>query len=442
MNDTRAVRRSAILEIHARTMARLDVRRVMEMNIRRRGRLLEAWDSTFDLGAYDRVLALAVGKAAAPMAEGLLQALDCVEGVDALVIAPEIPASQRPGVEYLKSSHPIPDASARTAALRAIERLRGCDARTLVFFLVSGGSSAMLELPLPAGFTDADVADFNRVLVHSGLPIREMNILRKHLSAVKGGRLAVLAGKAAKCTLVVSDVPSGMEDMVGSGPTLPDSSTVADCQAILAANPLPFAPRVAAWFADPALPETPKAGHPAFRNATLQTVLSSDEMCAFAAEIAVGLGYHVVIDNTCDEQPFDQAAEHLLARLAGLRLEHAKVCLLSAGEIAVPVSGTPGRGGRNQHFVLECARRIAAADERVTVLSAGSDGIDGHSPAAAAVADESSAARASAAGFNVEAALAGFDSYPLFAALGDAVVTGPSGNNVRDLRILLSVNEQ
>lgn len=446
MTESVNSQRETIREIYRQTMARLDVRRVMSAGIRRRGDLLTVRDSVFDLRAYDRIVMLAVGKAAGPMAEGLLHALGSVQ-VEGLVIAPAEHGFQHPGIRCLKAAHPIPDETTRLAALQALQLLRGLDERSLVFFLVSGGSSAMLELPLSDEFSDADIAGFNRVLVHSGLPIGQMNTLRKHLSAVKGGRLAVVAGSAAKCTLLISDVPSGMENMVGSGPTLPDSSTVEDCREILAAHSdvLPFeveiAAKIAAWFASPVLPETPKLDHPAFRNAVVHTVLSSDDLCTQAAELATGLGYYVAIDNACDEWPFDEAAAYLLRRVAELRRMHPRVCVLSAGEISVPVAGSHGRGGRNQHFALECARRIAASGQRVTVLSAGSDGLDGNSPAAGAIADETTVARATALGLNVEAALAGFDSYPLFAALGDAIVTGPSGNNLRDLRVLLSTDE-
>jgi glycerate 2-kinase len=277
------------------------------------------------------------------------------------------------------------------------------------------------------------------VLVHSGLRIQEMNTLRKHFSAVKGGRLAVAAAKATKCTLLVSDVPEGALDVIGSGPTLPDPSTVEDCHAVLREHRdvLQLSDKAMQFFTS-ALPETPKADHPAFLRASASALLSSIDLCAEAARLAEREGFHVMIDNSCDEWSYEAAAEYLLQRIATLRQTHKNLCLLSVGEISVKVEHRQGIGGRNQHFVLECAARIAESGQRVTVLSAGSDGIDGNSLAAGGVADETTVKRAEALGWTVSSALKRFDSHTLLEALGDTLVTGPTGNNVRDLRMLLS----
>jgi hydroxypyruvate reductase len=267
-----------------------------------------------------------------------------------------------------------------------------------------------------------------------------MNILRKHFSQVKGGRLALAAQPAAQCTILISDVPHDALHVVGSGPSLPDPSTVWDCRQILESSraSLPLSPSLVDFFLNPSLPETPKPDHPAFLRSQALSLLSSDDLCAVAVRAAASKGFHVTIDNSCDEWDYRDAAEHLLRRVVRLREEHPLVCLFSAGEVSVPISADHGTGGRNQQFVLECARLLAERGWSATVLSAGSDGIDGNSLAAGGICDESTAARAAASGIDIAEALAGFDSAKVFCALEDSVVTGPTGHNVRDLRILLS----
>jgi hydroxypyruvate reductase len=167
-------------------------------------------------------------------------------------------------------------------------------------------------------------------------------------------------------------------------------------------------------------------------------LLSSDDLCRIAGEAAAKLGFHVVTDNSCDDWEYTDAAAYLLDRLRELRRAYPKVCLVSAGEISVKIPAVHGIGGRNQQFVLECSRLITKTNLKATVLSGGSDGVDGNSPAAGAVCDETTMARAADKGYDVMAGLARFDSYTVFRALGDTIITGPTGNNVRDLRILLS----
>jgi hydroxypyruvate reductase len=201
---------------------------------------------------------------------------------------------------------------------------------------------------------------------------------------------------------------------------------------------LNLSPKLLAFFRDPALEETPKSGHPAFAKARWLSLLSSDDLCRIAGENAARLGFQVVFDNRCDDWDYRDAAVYLLDRLQELRQQNAKVCLLSAGEVTVRLPAAYGVGGRNLQFVLECSRLINERKMRVTVLSGGSDGVDGNSPATGAVCDETTWARAAGRGLNIADELERFDSFPLFSALDDAIITGPTGNNVRDLRILLS----
>jgi glycerate 2-kinase len=228
--------------------------------------------------------------------------------------------------------------------------------------------------------------------------------------------------------------------VVGSGLSLPDPSTTGDCRRIIDANldALNFSEKLLAFFRNPDLEETAKADHPAFSKAGWLSLLSSDDLCRIAGEHAARLGFHVVVDNRCDDWDYRDAAVYLLDRLQGLRQLYPKVCLLSAGEISVRLPSTHGVGGRNQQFVLECSRLISERNLEAAVLSGGSDGVDGNSPAAGAACDETTLARAASKGLDVAAELEQFDSFSIFSVLDDAIITGPTGNNVRDLRIFLS----
>jgi hydroxypyruvate reductase len=383
---------------------------------------------------YERTYAVAVGKAALPMLEALRARLPhALAG--GLCCAPVWPAERIRGVDYYVGGHPLPNQDSFQSARSALQLLRGLGERDMVFFLMSGGGSAMFELPLDPRISLAETQTLYQALVGSGATIAEINTVRKHFSAVKGGRLAAAAGQAARCSLLVSDVAPRYLDALASGPTLPDSSTVAECREILDRYHLRqhFPPSIRAFFDDPDLPETPSLA-----DAPVETLLSSENLLDAARTKALTLGYEVVIDNRCDDWDYADAARYLLHRFHQLRLEHAKVCLLSGGEVTVRLGRGPGEGGRNQQFALACALELAGLDIPAVVLSAGSDGIDGNSAAAGAIADTTTVARSKALGMDAASALERFDACPLFTALGDTLVTGPTHNNLRDLRILLS----
>jgi hydroxypyruvate reductase len=333
--------------------------------------------------------------------------------------------------QYFAGGHPLPNAASMAAALAALELLRATDASTFVLFLISGGASAMFEVPLSSDISLDELSEWNRLLVGCGAPIAAINCVRKHLSAVKGGRLAAAAPHAAKLSLLISDVPEHALDALASGPTLPDSTTLAECSAILQQYP------ALASLSTQAMEETPKATDAAFHDAHHVVLLDNAALVESAAASARGMGFHTVIDNSCDDWEYEDAAEYLLKRLRELSKEHPRCCLLSGGEVTVRLPENPGRGGRNQQLALECARHLAHHSP-VTVLSAGSDGIDGNSPAAGAVADETTWQRAEELHLNPAVHIANFDAYTLFERLGDAILTGPAGNNLRDLRILLA----
>jgi hydroxypyruvate reductase len=316
-----------------------------------------------------------------------------------------------------------------------LKSLTAQNAASLVIFLLSGGGSSMAEKPIDDEISLDDLIATYRVLVHSGAPIGEINAIRKHLSAIKGGRLALAASPARQVSLLVSDVPDNTPDALASGPTMPDSSSAEDCYAIAAKYDLlgKFPASVSDLFHKKTLEETPKSDDPAFLNSRWFTVLSNQTAIDAVAEAAKRERFTVEVDNNCDDWDYARAADYLLNRLRELRQKSERVCLISGGEVTVKVTNG-GVGGRNQQFALACAQKISG--ENITVLSAGTDGIDGNSKAAGAVVDGTTIDRAKTQ--DIQAALDKFNAYPLLESLGDAIITGPTGNNVRDLRILLS----
>jgi hydroxypyruvate reductase len=341
------------------------------------------------------------------------------------------------GFRYFRGGHPTPNAESIRAANAIRKALDAQTAASLVVFMISGGGSSIVEQPIDDEISLDDLIATYRALVHSGAPIAEINAIRKHLSAVKGGRLAQAAFPAQQVSLLVSDVPDETPDALASGPTMPDSTSTEDCYRIAEKHGLlqQFPHSSRELFERHALEETPKSDDRAFYRSRWWTVLSNATAVEQAKAAAERAGFAVHVDNSCDDWDYERAAEYLLKRLRELRDESERMCLISGGEVTVKVTNG-GIGGRNQQFALACAGKIAG--KNITVLSAGTDGVDGNSPAAGAVADGSTITRAQSSGLEARAALEKFNAYPFFSALGDAVETGPTGNNLRDLRILLA----
>jgi glycerate 2-kinase len=397
--------------------------------------ILRVCEDLYDLNTYSRIFVVSIGKAGHTLVEALeAQVGSRFEGIVASSVEP---SAQVHGFRYFKGGHPTPNADSVRAAQAILKSLNAQTATSLVIFMLSGGGSAIAEMPIDDEISLDDLVATYRALVLSGAPIAEINAIRKHLSAVKGGRLAQAAYPAHQVSLMVSDVPYSTPDALASGPTMPDSTSVADCYTILEKYKLleQFPALVRELFQRHALEETPKSDDPAFVRARWWPVLSNKTAVDEAGVAATREGFAVEVDNRCDDWDYERAADYLLERLRKLRQNVSRVCLISGGEVTVKVTNG-GAGGRNQQFALYCAEKMVG--ENITVLSAGTDGIDGNSPAAGAVVDGSTAARAKAAGFDPAAALKNFNAYPLFDALGDAIMTGPTGNNVRDLRVLLA----
>jgi len=434
--------KQSALRIFRETLAAIDIPLAMRRKLGRAGSRIFVNGAPFDLAAFDRICAISTGKASVAMARGLAELLSPDFRAEGIVVAPTAASGLSEGFREIVAGHPVPDQGSFAAGRAILDLLAATNQQTLVFFLLSGGGSALVELPLDPGVTLEDMQALNRVLVTCGASIDEMNAVRKHLSAVKGGRLAVAAGAAMKITLGVTDVPEGQESALASGPTLPDPTTVSDACGVVRRygllSKLPLSIRTR--FEHPeSIPETPKAGDPAFdpRRAAFQILLGRHDLFHSAHHASESAEFITVCDNTTDNWPVGKAVDFLLAQLGTLQQANPgkSVAVIADGEISSPVTGD-GVGGRNLAFALDCVKKIAG--QKVAVLSGGTDGVDGSSPAAGAVADGETLARAQSKGLDPADYFRRSDSYAFFRTLGDAIETGPTGNNLRDLRILLA----
>jgi len=415
----------------------LSLEPAMRERIRVAEGVLEADDERIDLRPFKKIILVALGKAAYPMARTMQALLDPLIA-SGVVVSSEAPPSPLPYVLHYRGGHPYPNAESLHAAEVILRLLEQLHQNHLVLFLLSGGGSAIVEKPIDPIISLDDLRAFYQVLVTCGADIVEMNVLRKHFSAVKGGRMAEAAYRARQATFYVSDVPADRPSTVASGPTMPDESTVADCREILGRRGLMgrLPASIRELVETGAVPETPKPGSQRFKRASWHVLLSNDQARGKLQAVAEAQGWVVEQDISVDDRPVAEAAERLLARLADLREPNAgrTVAVVSGGELSSPVTGG-GVGGRNQAFVLACAKRIAG--QNVAVMSAGTDGIDGNSPAAGAVADGETLNRGRILGLSARDYFDRSDSFGYFSALGDALITTPTGNNVRDVRLLV-----
>ncbi len=423
-------------QIFLDTMAAIDVRHAMLAKLKREGDALVASDIHFTLAQPPRVIA--VGKAANRMAAILHEILGGRIAAG-LCVAPAATAKPLPNFRYVTGGHPYPNHGSMEGARAALDLVRGMTPKDAAIFLISGGGSALFELPDDDAVTQADLAEFNRVLVTSDLRIEEINVLRKHVSRVKGGRLAVEAFPSRQLTIYISDVPEQFASMVASGSTMPDESTAEQAYAIAEGHALvaKFPASIRKRFEERTLAETPKPGDERFANSSYFCLLSNHDAIEAARNAAEKLGFRCAMASNPGEGDFRAAADANLAELTALANERAgqPVCLVSGGEVTCPVTGT-GMGGRNQALALYAAQKIAG--QKRVVLSAGTDGRDGNSPSCGAVADGQTISRAHALGLEPEHFLADSDSYTFFRSLGDTLDTGFTDNNVRDVRLFFS----
>jgi hydroxypyruvate reductase len=341
-------------------------------------------------------------------------------------------------IEVVEASHPVPDAAGERAAQRILELTRGLTADDLVLFLISGGASALLSLPAPGLGLD-DKRAINRALLQSGAAIDEMNCVRKHLSAIKGGRLAAACAPAQVVTLLISDVPGDAPEVIGSGPTVPDSSTCADALRILQRYAIDIPPAARAGLESGAF-ETPKPGDARFAGHQVHMIATPQQSLEAAAALArdAGIDAHILSDQIEGESREVGKVHAALARAVARRgAPFAKPCvILSGGETTVTVKSKGGRGGRASEFLLGCTIALQG-EPGVWVLAADTDGIDGIEDNAGAIATPDTLQRAAVQGLKAAEFLDRNDAYSFFARLSDLVVPGPTFTNVNDFRALL-----
>ncbi len=395
-----------------------------------------------ELGAFRRILAVGAGKAAATMGSAVEDLLgDRLEG--GFLVTKDGHGLPLQRLTLAEAAHPIPDHRSVEAAGILSRLLDGCGDDTLILALISGGASALLARPAP-GLTLEDKARTSALLLRSGADIAACNTVRKHLSAIKGGAAARRAAPATVLALLLSDVIGDPPAVIGSGPFAPDPGTFGDALRILDDGALlgrvPGAVRAHLEAgARGERPETPKPGDPCFDRVHSRVVASNRDSLAAARTAAEALGYAVVDLGGTQAGPVEALARRHLELARRIRAGTGPVgtpgCVLSGGEPTVEVRGD-GRGGRNQHLALAAVAGIAGIPNAL-LLSAGTDGTDGPTDAAGALIDTATAARARAAGLDPAASLRAFDAYPFFEALGDLLITGPTGTNVMDLHLTL-----
>ncbi len=341
-------------------------------------------------------------------------------------------------IEVIEAAHPVPDAAGERAARRIYDLAQGLTADDLVLCLISGGASALLSLPAE-GLTLDDKRAINKALLNSGAAIDEMNCVRKHLSAIKGGRLAARCAPARVVTLLISDVPGDAPEVIGSGPTVPDSSSCADAMRILQRYAIDI-PTAARQGLESGAFETPKPGDARFAGHAVQLIATPQQSLEAAAALAreAGIDAHILGDDMEGESREVGKVHAALARAVARRGQpFARPCvILSGGETTVTVRGKGGRGGRATEFLLGCAIALQG-QPGVYVLAADTDGIDGIEDNAGAIVTPDTLQRAVAQGLKAAEFLDRNDAYNFFKPLGDLVVPGPTFTNVNDFRALL-----
>jgi glycerate 2-kinase len=389
---------------------------------------------------HGRTLLVGAGKAAAAMARAFETLWP--GPLEGLVLTRYGHAVSCDRVEIVEASHPVPDAAGERAARRILDLARGLEPDDQLVFLASGGGSALLALPAP-GLTLSDKQAVTRALLRSGATIAEINTVRKHLSSIKGGRLAAAAAPARIVTLAISDVPGDDPAVIASGPTVPDATTFADARTVLAKYGIGEPAAVVAHLAAQAK-ETPKPDNPIFARARFELVANPQSSLRAAAAMALRRNITpIVLSDRIEGEARDVAFVHAAIarqlRAGEFRVGDGVVSppavLLSGGETTVTVRGK-GRGGRNVEFLLALAVALDGA-EGISALACDTDGIDGTEDNAGAILYPDSVTRAAACGIRAAAALADNDGYGFFATLGDLVVTGPTLTNVNDFRAIL-----
>lgn len=445
--------RLAARGIFDETMRALDAGAAVARAIRLDGSQLSICGTTVDI-ANRKVYSIGIGKAAFLMAYALEQVLG--DSLTAGVISGPAPQESSEMSERklnnrwreFEGGHPLPNENSLLAATAAFDLLqRANEERALIIFLISGGGSAMLEWPIANEITLGTLRAVNTALINCGASITEVNAVRRTFSAVKGGRLAARAPECDQLTLIVSDVPKGEERNVASGPTLIPTSDAPKALDVIDRYHLRWKLPEAVLRAIESDSRSPESESEYLRKHFI--LLDNQNALDAAAEAATRRGFNTEIAGEISDQPIEEGCRNLLSRLKTLRdrasteqsSETRSGCLISGGEFACPVRGE-GLGGRNLETALRLGTNQSLSHSAEFVaLCAGTDGIDGNSPAAGAIVDHTTCERAQAIGLHPSAFIDRSDAYSFFVALGDAIATGVTGTNVRDIRILLATFE-
>ncbi|MBT8005100.1 MAG: glycerate kinase [Rhodospirillales bacterium] len=376
-----------------------------------------------------KTVVIGFGKAAASMARAVEEHWS--GNLTGLVVTRYEHGMDCQNIRVVEAGHPLPDAAGNEAAEEIFSRVQGLSSDDLVLCLCSGGGSALFSLPAP-GLTLYEKQAVNRALLRSGANISEMNCVRKHLSAVKGGRLAVAAHPATVVTLAISDVPGDDPAVIASGPTVADPTTLADARAVVDKYKLEVSPTVMDCLNNPAM-ETPKPGDSGLSKSSFALISTPAEALQAAAKYAEKEGVRaVVLGDDIEGEAREVAGDH--AHQA-LQSGQEKRVLISGGETTVTLTGT-GRGGRNAEYLLSLAIELDG-HPGIWAIACDTDGIDGSEDNAGAILRPDTLARAKNLGLDAGAMLANNDAYGFFDALGDLVITGPTQTNVNDFRAIL-----
>jgi len=435
--------RKDALRIFRAALKAADPAEAIHRHVRRLGNVLQAGARKYSLKGVRRIFVLGAGKASAAMARALEDILGgrITGGLVATKYGHGLPLDS---IEVCECGHPVPDQAGVEGAQRLARLAAEAQEDDLVLVVISGGASALTPFPAPP-ISLEQKQETTRMLLECGANIHEINTVRKHISAIKGGQLARLAAPAAVITLVLSDVIGDPLDVIGSGPTVPDSSTFPDASRILdrygltARVPRPVSERIGQGVLG-RVPDTPKPGDPVFRRAHTVIVGSNRLAVDAAAREAKRLGYKPLVLSTLIEGEAREVARVHAAILREARRSgrpaKPPACIISGGETTVTIRGD-GKGGRNQEFALAAASDLAGV-EGVLMLCGGTDGTDGPTDAAGAIADGGTIARAQAMGMAAMDYLQRNDSYHFFDPLGDLVRTGPTRTNVMDICLMLA----
>jgi glycerate 2-kinase len=404
--------------------------------------VLRAGSRRLRLQARGRLLVIAIGKAAHPMALAAERALG--PHIDGGLVVGRKGGPPYPGrLPVQDGSHPIPDEESRRAAQAARALVSRAEPNDTILYLISGGGSACFEAPAE-GIPFPDLRRLHGILVDSDLPIQDINTLRRHVSAVKGGHLAALAGTRRQVTLALSDVVGDEPAAISSGPTVPDPSRFREAkEALQHLRKRAKVPLTIGRYIDQGIrgrvPETPKPGDPRLKGCSFELLAGNRQALRAAQAAARRRGYRgVILSSEVTGETRDVALVHAaIARQIAIHREPwaPPVCVLSGGETTVTLRGN-GKGGRNQEFVLASARGISGLPD-VVVLSLGTDGIDGPTDAAGGWVDGKTWERARKRGLSLRALLARNDSYTALRKLGQLIRTGPTGTNVMDIHVVL-----